>query len=143
VTTILAFQTPPGGVSIPVASGWKELGVVDVHTFRQIRLVADERTLSAPVVIRLWFTEGNELLPTGGARPAQPRYGGVYLDTVTLQQTTLVELLSTVEAQVTRVYDVPGTTLTVFAFAGAEGVSGGGEPEPLTAVVDVLIYGSD
>ena len=143
MTTILAFQTPPGGVSIPVDSGPEKLGVVDVHTFRQIRLVADERTGSAQAVIRLWFTEGNELLPTGGARPAQPRYGGVYLDTVTLQQTTAVELLSTVEAQVTRVYDVPGTTLTVFAFAGTGGVSGGGEPEPLTAVVDVLIYGSD
>jgi hypothetical protein len=40
--TTLAFRTPVGGVSIP-AGQTKELGVVDVHNYSKIRVVADER----------------------------------------------------------------------------------------------------
>jgi len=108
--TSLAFRTPPGAVSIPVGQS-KTLGTVDVHPFERIRVVADERVGSAgPVVIRLTITEGNELV--------------AQLDTLTLQP----------HAQVTRVYEAPGTKLTVFADA-LPGGSG-------TSSVDVLIYGS-
>jgi hypothetical protein len=49
--TTLAFRTPPGAVSIPVGAS-KTLGIVDVHHFERIRVVADERVGSAgPVVI--------------------------------------------------------------------------------------------
>ena len=108
--TSLAFRTPPGAVSIPVGQS-KTLGTVDVHPFERIRVVADERVGSAgPVVIRLTITEGNELV--------------AQLDTLTLQP----------HAQVTRVYEAPGTKLSVFADA-LPGGSG-------TSSVDVLIYGS-
>ena len=40
--TKLAFRTPAGGVSVP-AGQTKQLGVVDVSAFTQVRLVADER----------------------------------------------------------------------------------------------------
>jgi hypothetical protein len=60
-------------------------------------------------VIRLTITEGNELV--------------AQLDTLTLAP----------RSQITRVYEVPGTKLTVFADATA-----GGQGE---ASVDVLIYG--
>jgi hypothetical protein len=107
--TKLAFRTAPGAVSIPVGQS-KQLGVVDVHPFERIRVVADERVGSASnVVIRLTITEGNELV--------------AQLDTLTLSP----------HSQVTRVYEVPGTKLTVFADATGTG-SG-------SASVDVLIYG--
>lgn len=108
--TTLAFRTPVGGVSIPAGQS-KELGKVDVGQFSQIRVVADERVGSAtPINIRLTITEGNELV--------------AQLDTFQL----------TPHAQITRVYDVPGVTLTVFADAlpGATGNDG----------LDLLIYGS-
>src|SRR5262249_17104613 len=108
--TSLAFRTPAGAVSIPVGQS-KTLGTVDVHPFERIRVVADERAGSAgPVVIRLTITEGNELV--------------AQLDTLTLQP----------HAQVTRVYEAPGTKLSVFADA-LPGGSG-------TSSVDGLIYGS-
>jgi type III secretion protein HrpB1 len=108
--TTLAFRTPPGAVSIPVGQSAK-LGEVDVHAFERIRVVADERAGSAgPVVIRLTITEGNELV--------------AQLDTLNLQP----------HAQLTRVYEVPATKLSVFADA----LSGGSG----TSSVDVLIYGS-
>ena len=110
MATTLAFRTPAGAVPIPVG-GSKTLGVVDVHAFNQIRVVADERVGSAgPVVIRLTITEGNELV--------------AQLDTFTLQP----------HSQLTRVYEVPSTKLTVFADA----ISGGTGQSS----VDVLIYGS-
>ena len=110
MATTLAFRTPAGAVSIPVGQS-KTLGAVDVHAFERIRVVADERTGSAgPVVIRLTITEGNELV--------------AQLDTLTLQP----------HSQITRVYDVPCTKLTVFADA-----IGGGSG---SAAVDVMIYGS-
>jgi hypothetical protein len=108
-STKLAFRTAPGAVSIPVGQS-KQLGTVDVHSFERIRVVADERVGSASnVVIRLTITEGNELV--------------AQLDTLTLAP----------HSQITKVYEVPATKLTVFADAG-----GGGSGE---ASVDVLIYG--
>jgi type III secretion protein HrpB1 len=109
VTTVLAFRTPQGGVSIPAGQS-KQLGTVDVATFEQIRVVADERAGSGSGInIRLTITEGNELV--------------AQLDVLHL----------TPHSQVTRVYDVPGTKLTVFAdAAGGTGSDG----------IDVLIYGS-
>ena len=108
--TTLAFRTPLGGVSIPVGQS-RTLGTVDVHTFERIRVVADERVGSAgPVVIRLTITEGDELVAQLDALTLQPR------------------------GEVTRLYQTPGTKLTVFADA----LSGGSG----TSFVDVLIYGS-
>jgi type III secretion protein HrpB1 len=73
-------------------------------------VVADERVGSAgPVVIRLTITEGNELVSQ--------------LDTLTLQP----------HSQLTRVYEVPGNKLTIFA--DATGASG-------SSSVDVLVYGA-
>jgi type III secretion protein HrpB1 len=109
--TSLAFRTPIGAVSIPVGQSITLGTNVDVHPFERIRVVADERVGSAgAVVIRLTITEGNELV--------------AQLDTLTLQPLT----------EVTRVYEVPGRTLSVFADAlpGGSGIS----------KVDVLIYGS-
>ena len=110
MSTHLAFRTPPGGVSVPAGKS-KELGSVDVSPYDQIRVVADERVGSgSSVKIRLTITEGSELV--------------AQLDTLALAP----------DSQVTRVYDVPGTKLTVFADAGA----GAG-----TDAFDVLIYGSN
>ena len=109
MTTSLAFRTAPGAVTIPVGQS-KTLGMVDVHSFERIRLVADERVGSAgPVVIRVTLTEGNELV--------------AQLDTLTLQP----------HSQQTKVYETPGTKLTIFA--DATGASG-------SSSVDVLVYGS-
>jgi len=109
MATKLAFRTAPGAVSIPVGTS-KELGTVDVDPFDRIRVVADERVGSAgPVVIQLTITEGNEAV--------------AQLDTLTLQP----------HGQITRVYETPGTTLTISA--NATGASG-------SSSVDVLVYGS-
>lgn len=109
MSTNLAWRTKPGGVSIPAGQS-KELGIVDVHDFERIRVVADERTGSTGKVgIRLTLTEGNELV--------------AQLDTLTLNP----------HSQETKVYDVPGNKLTVYADAG--GTTG-------QSAVDVLIYGS-
>src|SRR4030081_1334299 len=91
--TSLAFRTPVGGVSIPAGQS-KELGKVEVGQYERIRIVADERVGSAtPINIRVTITEGNELV--------------AQLDT----------FLLTPHAQVTRVYEVPGVMLTIFADA--------------------------
>jgi len=107
--TKLAFRTPVGAVSIPAGQS-KELGIVDVSPFSQIRVVADERVGSATGVnIRLTITEGNELV--------------AQLDVLTL----------TPHTQVTKVYAVPGTKLSIYADAiGGTGSDG----------VDVLVYGA-
>jgi type III secretion protein HrpB1 len=109
MTTTLAFRTPPGAVSISAGQS-KQLGVVDVHKFSRIRVVADERTGSGTgLSIRLIITEGGEPI--------------AQLDVLSL----------TPQSQVTRVYEVPGTKLTIFADAvGGSGSDG----------VDVLVYGS-
>jgi hypothetical protein len=110
MATTLAFRTPVGGVSIPAGHS-QELGSVDVHNFSKIRVVADERVGSATGMnIRLTITEGSELV--------------AQLDVLSLAP----------HAQVTKVYDVPGRKLTVFADA----VGGGSGNDGL----DVLIYGS-
>ncbi len=106
--TVLAFRTPVGGVSIPAGQS-KQLGVVDVSAFERIRVVADERVGSGTgISIRLTITEGNELV--------------AQLDTLHL----------TPHAQLTNVYEVPCTNLTIFADA-APGTGNDG--------LDVLIYG--
>jgi hypothetical protein len=105
--SILAFRTTPGGVSIPAGHS-KELGAVDVSKYSQIRVVADERVGSGSgVILRLTVTEGNELV--------------AQLDTPHLAP----------HSQFTRVYDVPGTKLTIFANA----LPGAGSD-----TVDVLVY---
>jgi type III secretion protein HrpB1 len=109
VENVLAFRTTPGSITIP-GGQTKLLGVVDVSMYDRIRLVADERIDStANMILRLTFTEGEELV--------------AQLDTVLL----------TPHSQMTRVYDVPGTRLSVYADSvGATGTKGS---------VDVLIYG--
>jgi type III secretion protein HrpB1 len=109
MSTKLAFRTPVGGVVIPAGQS-KQLGAVDVSPFSQIRVVADERVGSPTgISIRLTITEGNELVA----------------------QLDILQL--TPHAQVTRVYPVPGTKLTIFADAvGGTGSDG----------IDVLVYGS-
>jgi hypothetical protein len=109
VENVLAFRTQVGAITIP-GGQTKLLGVVDVSIYDRIRLVADERIDStANIILRLTFTEGEELV--------------AQLDTVLL----------TPHSQVTRVYEVPGTQLSVYADSvGATGTKGS---------VDVLIYG--
>jgi len=109
MSTKLAFRTPPGGVVIPAGQS-KELGAVDVSPFERIRVVADERVGSGTGInLRLTITEGAELV--------------AQLDVLTLAP----------RSQVTRVYEVPGTKLTIFADAIAGTGSDG---------IDVLVYGS-
>jgi hypothetical protein len=109
VENVLAFRTQVGAITIP-GGQTKLLGVVDVSIYDRIRLVADERIDStANIILRLTFTEGEELV--------------AQLDTVLL----------TPHSQMTRVYKVPGTQLSVYADSvGATGTKGS---------VDVLIYG--
>jgi type III secretion protein HrpB1 len=106
---VLAFRTQMGAITIP-GGQTKLLGVVDVSMYDRIRLVADERIDSTSnIILRLTFTEGEELV--------------AQLDT----------LLLTPHSQMTRVYEVPGTQLSVSADSvGAAGTKGS---------VDVLIYG--
>lgn len=109
VENVLAFRTTVGSVTIP-GGQTKLLGLVDVSMYDKIRLVTDERIGStANIILRLTFTEGEELV--------------AQLDTILL----------TPHSQMTRVYDVPGTQLSVYADSvGAAGTSGS---------LDVLIYG--
>lgn len=109
VENVLAFRTTVGSVTIP-GGQTKLLGVVDVSMYDKIRLVTDERIDStANIVLRLTFTEGEELV--------------AQLDTIML----------TPHSQLTRVYDVPGTQLSIYADSvGAAGTAGS---------LDVLIYG--
>jgi len=109
VENVLAFRTIFGGQSIN-AGQTEELGVVDVSRFDKIRLVADERIGSGcNVMVRLTITEGNELV--------------AFLDEVNLMP----------HQQLTKVYDIPCTKLTVSLVGiGAPGAKG---------AADVLIYG--
>jgi type III secretion protein HrpB1 len=109
VENVLAFRTAVGAVTIP-GGQTKLLGVVDVSMYDRIRLVTDERIDSTSnIILRLTFTEGEELV--------------AQLDTILL----------TPHSQVTRVYEVPGTQLSVYADSvGATGTKGS---------LDVLIYG--
>lgn len=110
-TTKLAFRTSPGGVGIPSGQS-KQLGTVDVSQFSKIRVVADDRVGShTGVKIRLTITQGNELV--------------AQLDVLQL----------TPHSQITRVYDVPGVKLTIFADS-VGGIVPGGD------TVDVLVYGN-
>ena len=109
IENVLAFRTQVGAVTIP-GGQTKLLGVVDVSMYDRIRLVTDERIDSTSnIILRMTFTEGEELV--------------AQLDTVLL----------TPPSQVTRVYDVPGTQLSIYADSvGAAGTQG---------ALDVLIYG--
>lgn len=109
VENVLAFRTQVGAITIP-GGQTKLLGVLDVSMYDRIRLVADERIDStANIILRLTFTEGEELV--------------AQLDTILLIP----------HSQMTRVYDVPGTRLSVYADSvGATGTK---------AALDVLIYG--
>jgi type III secretion protein HrpB1 len=109
MSTNLAFRTPVGGVSIPAGQS-KQLGAVDVSPYERIRVVADERVGSGTgLTIRLTITEGNELV--------------AQLDVLHLAP----------HAEITKVYEAPGTKLTIFAdAAGGKGTDG----------LDVLVYGS-
>ena len=105
---VLAFRTPVGGVSIPAGQS-KQLGVVDVSHYERIRVVADERIGSGTgISVRMTITEGNELV--------------AQLDVLHL----------TPHAQLTRVYEVPGTKLSIYADAAPGSGSDG---------LDVLVYG--
>lgn len=107
--TSLAFRTKVGGVTIPAGQSLN-LGSVDVSKFERIRVVADERVGSGTGVhIRLTITEGSELV--------------AQLDVLNLAP----------HAQVTRVYEVPGTKLSLFADA----IAGSGND-----TIDLLVYGS-
>src|SRR5579863_1848515 len=109
VENVLAFRTQVGAVTIP-GGQTKLLGVVDVSMYDRIRLVTDERIDStANIILRLTFTEGEELV--------------AQLDTILL----------TPHSQLTRVYDVPGSTLSIFADSVG--------PANTKGSMDVLIYG--
>ena len=106
---ILAFRTKVGAE--PVKGGEsKVLGTVDTSQFERIRLVADERVGSTcNVAIRLTITEGSEWV--------------AFLD----------HLILTPHSQLTKVYEVPTTKLTVAIDGiGAQNTEG---------AVDILIYG--
>ena len=109
VENVLAFRTQVGAVTIP-GGQTKLLGVVGVSMYDRIRLVTDERIDSTSnIVLRMTFTEGEELV--------------AQLDTILL----------TPHFQVTRVYEVPGTQLSIYADSvGTTGTQGS---------LDVLIYG--
>lgn len=110
VHTKLAFRTPAGAVSIPVGQS-RQLRVVDVSHFSKIRAVADEWTGSPTSVnIRRIITQDNELV--------------AQLDILHLAP----------HSQITRICDVPGTKLTIFADA-TPGGSG-------SDAVDVPLYGN-
>jgi hypothetical protein len=118
--TSLVFRTPPGHVTIPVGTE-KNLGTVDVHDYDSIRLVADELAGSAGAVrVRIVMTVGGKFIADLDSPVINPG------------------------SQATVVYDVPGTTLTVFAKA-----IGLGTGDPVldglvtgSTSVDVLIYGT-
>jgi len=106
---VLAFRTKVGAETVK-GGETKDLGNVETSHFDKIRLVADERIGSTcNVLVRLTFMEGNELV--------------AFMDTVLL----------TPQAQVTRIYDVPGTRINV-AIDGIGAANTNGS-------VDVLIYG--
>ena len=94
----------------PFQPGSRRFWVPSMSRSIQIRVVADERVGSGTgLSIRLTMTEGNELV--------------AQLDVLSLAP----------HSQVTRVYDVPGTKLTIFADAlGGSGSDG----------MDPLVYGS-
>lgn len=108
--TTLAFRTPVGGIAIPAGIS-QQLGRVDVGRFAKVRVVVDERGGSpSGVTVRLVITEGGEVLAE--------------LDSLALDETS----------QRTRIYDLPGSMLTVVADTNE--TTG-------TDALDVLIYGSD
>lgn len=106
---VLAYRTILG--SEPIKGGEsKVLAQIDTSNYERIRIVADERVDSTcNVAIRITVTEGNEWV--------------AFLDHIIL----------TPHSQMTRVYEVPCTELTI-------AIDGIGAPTT-RAGVDVLIYG--
>ncbi|HWF05481.1 MAG TPA: hypothetical protein VHA06_17470 [Candidatus Angelobacter sp.] len=109
VENVLAFRTKPGAESIK-GGQTIELGTVQVSEFQKIRLVCDERIGSTcNVLVRMTIMEGNELVAL------------------------LDQVLLTPHAQTTRVYDVPGTQLSI----SIDGIGAA----TTQGAVDVLLYG--
>ena len=106
VTDIQSADDRRGGGDSERVNG----NLVDVAQFERIRVVADERVGSGTgITVLLTITEGNELV--------------AQLDVLHL----------TPHAQLTNVYEVPGTKLTISAET-APGVAG-------NDTLDVLVYG--
>jgi type III secretion protein HrpB1 len=108
MATTLAFSTPPGGVILPQAGKTQELGTADIHTFDRVRVFAKE-TAGVGAAIQLVLVEGNNTVGD--------------LDTLNLTNDS-----------VTRVYEVPGTTLSITA--------NGPSPFGDQACVDVWVWGA-
>lgn len=110
MATTLAFSTPPGWVVLP-AGKTVDLGTVDVHTFDQVRVFAKQTyAIAGTTVVQLILMEGSNTVGN--------------LDTLDVGGT----------AQITRVYEVPGTTLSISANTpGAFGAEG---------CVDVWVWGA-
>ncbi len=105
----LAFRTPVGAEVIKGGES-KVLGKFDTSNFERIRIVADERVDSTcNVAIRITVTEGSEWV--------------AFLDHIIL----------TPHSQITKVYEVPCTELTI----AIDGVGAANTK----AGVDVLVYG--
>ncbi|MFZ1948201.1 MAG: hypothetical protein WAW06_11695 [bacterium] len=125
MATKLAFRTKLGAVGVAPGQS-KLLGTVDVSPYSQIRVVADERTGSLTnVAIRLTITEKTELV--------------AQLDILHL----------TPHSELTRVYDVPGTKLSIYAEAAPLFLAGSGKIacKPASSgkesdAVEVLVYGN-
>jgi len=90
--TTLAFRTDPGGVKI-VPGNSRDLGVIDIHNFERIRVIADQRADNATdVIIRLAIIEA--------------------------ELTAILDVMLIASgSQSTRVYEMPGTKLAISANA--------------------------
>jgi type III secretion protein HrpB1 len=103
---ILAFRTPVGGVTVPILESL-QFGAVDVSKFDRIRIVAQG---SNNISLILQITEDSLLSPFDDALSLAPH------------------------GNLTRVYDIVCTKLTLFALAGP--IEGLGNSN-----FDFLLYG--
>ena len=91
-TTTKAFQTPAGGVAISPTGQYQVLGKIDVTSFDLIRVVVDNDTREDTALIDLIIlNEDGFVVPLDG----------------------LISLLGA--GQANRVYEIPGTELTIMA----------------------------
>lgn len=109
--TSLVFATPPGALRVDIGPDEFERRIgprsIDVSAFRQIRLVAVER-VGSPTNVRIRLLTG-----------------GHTLDVVELSP----------RSEVTRVYDVPGMSISIAVVALG--------PGPGSNFVDIVIYGNE